>query len=200
MSGLSFSSVVGTLRRLVRHLDGNGHGQTYALTSFFPIKPGEEMALELVLAELPLGEESPLARLKQLHCSRLHILNELVYQGAPQEPEPLRSRYFIFTASFDGDLDRFLDDICDELPAEADSIWGHCVGFPGTSDPLEFKRYVKHNQIHNHYFIGPYPESTVREVQDGLALRKQVAEFAAEMQGMPAAAMQDRFVETFLRP
>ena len=51
---------------------------------------GHEDALEDHLAALPV-EASPLAALPQLHFSRLHVIRDLVYQGPPQNPEPLRS-------------------------------------------------------------------------------------------------------------
>jgi hypothetical protein len=198
---MSFSvpGVIDRLRRVVRHADGNVSGQSYGLTAFMPILPGEAAAVRRHLEELPVGPDSPLGRLRRLHCSRLHVLEDLVYQGEPQEPETLRSAYLIFTASFDGELDALLDDICDTLPDEADAIFGRCIGYAGTADRAEFRRYVKHNQIHNHYYLTPYPEATVRDVRQGLDARRQVADFAASAQGMDDAALQQAFMEKFAR-
>lgn len=194
---LSISGLVGALQRVARHADGNVSGQSYGLNAFMPIAPGEAAAVQRHLEDLPVGADSPLARLRQLHCSRLHVLETLVYQGAPQEPEALQSAFLIFTASFDGDLDRFLDDICTQLPAEADAIFGRCVSYPGTADAAEFRRYVRHNQVHNHYFLTPYPDSTVGEVREALDVRKRVAEFAAGAQGMDDVTLQQAFGEAF---
>ena len=144
------------------------------------------------------GAASPLGRLGQLHCSRVHILDELVYQGKPQVPEPLNSAYLIFTASFDGGLDEFLDDVIAEMSAEADALWGHCVGYPGTADADAFKAWIRHNQIDNHYFLGQYPWATVRDVRQSLDQRTRVAKFAARAQGLTdAAELQRAFLAEF---
>lgn len=197
MSPLSISGVVEGLQRLARYLDGNTTGQAYGLTMFAPIKPGQTVALQQYLLDMPTGADSPLARLEHLHCSRLHVLEELVYQGAPQRPEPLKSAYLIFTGSFDGDLDRFAQDICFLLPDEADAIFGHCVGYPGSQDPAAFLAWVRHNQIANHYVLSPYPDATVQDVRQGLALRDRVTRFAIANQGVDPSTLQQRFREEF---
>ncbi len=194
---VSISGLVGVLQRVARHADGNVSGDSYGLTTFIPIRSGEAAAVQRHLEELAVGAESPLARLGQLHCSRLHVLEELVYQGEPQERESLESAYLIFSASFDGELDAFLDDICTELPREADAIFERCVGYPGCADPVEFRRYMRHNQTHNHYYLTPYPHSTVSEVREGLDRRRQVAKFAAGAQGMDDLTLQQAFREAF---
>lgn len=197
MGLFSISDVARSMRRLARFWDGNGCGDSYGLTTFAAIKEGEEDELARYLDLMPVGAESPLARLGQVHCSRLHILRELVYQGGHQTPEPLNSAFLIFTASFDGGLDELLHDMCAVMPNEADAIWGHCVGYPGAGDPEAFQRYVEHNQVHNHYYLSPFPNATVRDVRQSLALRDQVAAFAAEAQSMDPETLQTRFLETF---
>lgn len=199
MSPVSISGVVETLQRVARYLDGNTTGQAYGLTMFAAIKPGETKALQRYLEDMPVGAGSPLARLDHLHCARLHVLEQLVYQGAPQKREPLRSDYLIFTASFDGDLDRFAQDVCSRLPDEADAIFGHCFGYPGSGDPDAFLRYVRHNQIANHYVLSPYPHAAVQDVRQGLELRARVTQFAITNQGADATTLQERFRETFSR-
>ena len=197
MTVFSFSGVAQAMRRLGRYFDGNGCSDSYGLTTFFPISEGHDDALAQYLDLMPVGSESPLARLSQVHCSRLHILRELVYQGGSQTPEALNSMWLIFTASFDGALDELLNDMCAAMPVEADAIWGHCVGYPGAADPVAFRRYVEQCQVHNHYYLSPFPNAKVHEVRRDLARREQVATFAAEAQGMDPATLQQRFLEQF---
>ena len=113
----------------------NRVGTAYALTTFAPIIPGHEDELRAYIEGLPMGAESPLARLDTLHLSRLQIFDHLVHQGDKQKPDRLESSYLVFTSSFDGDLDTYLDTICERIPAEADTWWGHCVGLPGNRGP-----------------------------------------------------------------
>jgi hypothetical protein len=175
----------------------NRVGSAYALTTFAPIIPGHEEDLRAYIEGLPTGPDSPLARLDALHLSRLQIFDHLVHQGDKQKPDRLESNYLVFTSSFDGDLDSYLDMICERIPAEADTWWGHCVGYPGTSDRAAFKRYITDHQAHTSLFASAYPTGTVAKVHDALALRDQLVDFAADAQGLDAAVLQERFLASF---
>jgi hypothetical protein len=177
----------------------NRNGCAYALSVFTAIVHGHEEDVRRTIESVPRGADSPLARLRQLHTSRLQIFDKLVYQGAPQKPDRLKSSYLVFTAAFDGDLTPFLDGIATELPVEADSWWRHCAGYPGLQDRAAFQRWIRHNQIHTSLFAVASPNVTVREVRESLAMRERVASFAIEAQGLDAEALQARFRQTFVR-
>ena len=177
----------------------NRTGTAYALTVLTAILPGHEEKLRQTIESLPLGEDSPLARLGTIHTSRIQIVNHLVYQGAPQKRDQLRSNYLVFTAAFDGaDLDVFLASIADKLPAAADSWWRHCVGYPGLKDRAAFGHWIRHNQLHTSLFAVASPNRSVSDVVDSLALREQVLEFAIANQGVDAVELQKRFRTTFV--
>ena len=55
---------------------GNRTGGAYALTTFAPVIAGREDALEAYLEAMPLGAESPLARIETLHLSRIQLAVE----------------------------------------------------------------------------------------------------------------------------
>ena len=175
----------------------NRVGTAYALTVFTPIAPGHEDELRAHLEGLPEGAGGALARLDQLHTARLQIIDHLVHQGARQKPERLKSNYLVFTANFDGDLDDFLDAICARLAPEADALWGHCAGYPGASDRAAFKRYIAEHQIHTNLSAAAYATASVSRVRESLALRERVVDFAADAQGLDAAALKERFLNTF---
>jgi len=181
----------------VKIFDHDRAGVASALTTFAPIIPGEEETVRELIEALPQGEESPFARLPQLHCSRLHILRELQYQGGGQKPDELASSYLVFTSSYDGELDDYLDTICDEIPEEADSWWSHCVAYPGTADRAAFKRYIRSHHRKTSLFAAAYPPETVQSVRDALELRRRVVDFVVDTQGLSAAELQRRFDETF---
>jgi hypothetical protein len=179
-------------------LDHNRIGTVYGLTVITAIKPGLEQEVRSTIEGLPRGEDGPFSRLERLHFARLQIFDHLVYQGAPQRREKsLRSNYLVFTASFDGERDAFLDAICERMPAEAESWWGHCVAYPGTVDRDAFRRWLEHNQVPTHLFSSPYPTATVQDVRESLALRDQVVDFAISAQGLPARELQERFRQAF---
>jgi hypothetical protein len=175
----------------------NRLGGAYALTVFTPILPGRENELRAHLDAMPLGEQSPLARLDQLHLSRIQIFDRLVYQGAPQRPDALKASHLLFTSTIDGDLDPYLDAMCERIGPDADGWWGHCVGYPGTTDRAAFRTYIRAHKVDTSLFASANQNATVQQVCASLALRERVIGFAAGAQGLDAAALRERFLATF---
>jgi hypothetical protein len=175
----------------------NRVGGVYALTVFTPILPGHEDELRAHLDALPVGEQSPLARLDQLHLSRIQIFDTLVDQGAPHRRETLKRHHLLFTSTVDGDLDPYLEAICERIGAQADGWWGHCAGYPGTSDRAAFKRYIRAHKVDTGLLAVANPGATVQDVRESLALRERVVDFAAGGQGLDATALRERFLAAF---
>jgi hypothetical protein len=184
--------------KLVTQLDPNKYGSAYGLTSLIPILPGHEDALEAHLASLdPL--DSPLKRLPQLHFSRLLVIRDLVYQGPPQVPESLDQSYLIFTTSHDGELEPLLRDLAVQVREEADAIFGHCVGFPGTADPAAFAAWVTTHRKANGYLLTPWPFKKVQEVQEALRVQTGFGELVENERNMSDADLQAAF-RALMRP
>ncbi len=175
----------------------NINGTAYGLTVFTAIILGHEKELLTAIESVPRGVRSPLARLGTIHTSRLQIFDHLVHQGPSQRPDALKSNYLVFTAAFDGELEAFLDSMLDRMP-EAHGWWRHCVGYPGLGARAEFKRWIRHNQIHTSLFAVNSPNRGVSEVVESLALREKVLEFAMSAQGLDAIELQARFRQTFV--
>lgn len=177
----------------------NKVGGVYSLTTFAPIISGHEETVREVIESLPLGADSPLARLDDLHLSRLQIFDHLVYQGPRQKHrDTLEHHHLVFTSSFDGDLDPYLDKICDRLGAEADSWWSHCIGYPGTSDRAGFKRWIRAHKVDSSLFASAYHGASVKRVLGALETREKLVDFAVAAQGLDAAELQERFRSTFV--
>ena len=177
--------------------DHDQAGVARALTVFAPIVPGHEDAVRSVIDNLPRAAASPLARLPQLHFSRLQVFDHLVYQGGGQKRDRLVSNWLIFTSSYDGELDDYLDAICDRIPDAADSWWSHCVGYPGTGDRAAFKRYIRSHHRTTALFAAAYPPATVDDVREALDRRERLVDFVATTQGLDPAELQRRFVAAF---
>jgi len=177
----------------------NRVGGAYSLTVFAPILAGHEDAVQSVIEGLPVGAGSPLARLDGLHFSRLQIFRELVHQGdAQRRRDRLRSSQLVFTSTFDGELDPYLDAVCERLGAEADGWWAHCAGYPGSADPAAFKRYIRDHQVDSSLFASAHPNATVARVCESLELRERIVDFAAGAHGLGAAELQAVFRERFV--
>lgn len=177
----------------------NQSGQTYGLTILSPIIEADRMdichATELrwYLANLPRDHTSPFARISSTHFARLVVMDDVVFVGAPACEEHLKSRYLIFETSFDGDLDSYLGRMATEIPVVADSVWQHCVGYPGAQNQREFAAYMKKCQIETTFFFADVSDKTVKETLKALQVQSALAHFIARNQGKPPAEIQRLF-------
>lgn len=175
----------------------NRTGTAYALTTFARIRDNAEDELEDLLDAMPRGQASPLARVGSLHLSRLQVFRELVFQGPNQRHrDTLRHAHLVFTATFNGELDAFLEELRTAVP-ECDDWWGACVGYPGRDSAGAFASWVRSLQVDTDLFQSPIPTATVADVREAHALREQVRDFAVAAQGLDAATLQARFREVF---
>ena len=175
----------------------NVSGRAYALIVLTPVLPGRTAALQGVLDRFPTGGASPLARTGTTHFARWVIIDRLMYEGPPQQRDTLKSDYLLFSSHFDGALDTYLQNLRTLLPVEADAIWGHCVGYPGTGEPEAFGTYLRRNQLNPLFYFAAYSQATLPQVLSALELRERLLAFAVRVQGLDAAALQAAYLETF---
>ncbi|HSS58031.1 MAG TPA: hypothetical protein VLK59_08480 [Solirubrobacteraceae bacterium] len=173
--------------------DPDRSGQAGALTVLTPIAPGAEPALREYLEGLRAAP-SPLARLQRTHFGRWVIVSDLVPDDEPG-PDRLTGPYLLFTASFDGPLDTYLDELCDELAAEAQEIWGRCAAAPQPPAGAPLKAYLRAHHQTTGFFVAAYPDATVGQVRAALAQREDVIAFARAAQGMDPAHLQAAFLQ-----
>ncbi len=172
-------------------------GTASALTVFTRVLPEEVDALEAYLDALPVGADSPLARLETLHLSRVQIFRALVHQGPAQKhADELRHAHLLFTSTVDGDVDPYLDALAARVP-EADGWWGRCAGYPGRSDPDAFRAWIHAHRVRTSLFASAMPRATVADVLQAVALRQRVLDFAIAAQGLDAEQLQLRFRAEF---
>ena len=174
--------------------DPDRSGQAGALTVLTPIAPGAEPDLRAYLGGLRAGP-SPLARLPRTHFGRWVIVAELVPEKDEPEPDHLAGPYLLFTASFDGAVDTYLDQLCDELAAQAQEIWGRCTGAPQPAAGAPLKAYLRANHHKTGFFVAAYPKATVGKVRAALAQRDDAIAFARDAQSMEPAQLQAAFLD-----
>jgi hypothetical protein len=174
-------------------------GQVYGLTILSPIIENERIdichATELrwYLASLPRDHTSPFARVSSTHLARLVVMDDVVFVGAPAHEEHLKSRYLVFETNFDGDLDTYLDRMAREIPEVVESVWKHCVGYPGVADAAAFAAYMKKCQITTTFFFADVNDKTVQQNLRALQVQSALAHFIEKHQGQPAAEIQKSF-------
>lgn len=177
----------------------NQSGQIYGLTILAPILEGDTLdighatALRWYLASLPRDHTSPFAQVSSTHFARLVVMDDVVFVGAPAIEEHLKSRYLVFETNFDGDLDTYLTRMAREIPDVVDSVWKHCVGYPGVSDPAVFAAYMKKCQIETTFFFADVNNKTVQQNLKALQVQSALSHFIEQNQGKPAAEIQKSF-------
>jgi hypothetical protein len=173
-------------------------GTTMGLTALSPILPdtnerSPRAELAAVLAAMPNGAESPLARVSATHSARWVIVQRLPYFGLPASPDSLKSAYLLFTSNFDGTFDDYLASLVAAMPDTIQAIWRHCVGFPGAVALDTFRDYIVRCQVPTTFLFGAYPSTSCPDVLRALAAQKALREFVLANQGKAAADVQRAF-------
>jgi hypothetical protein len=176
----------------------NISGQVYSLTVMTPILNGHETELARYLDGLQSGDQSPLAAVGGTHFARWVVMDDVIYESPDQgDREHLKHARLLFTSNFDGKLDPYLEAMRTGLSDSADTIWGHCIGYPGTAGASAFANYMRHHQIDSSLFFAAYGDRKVEEVKSSLALRIKFIEFALRAQGLSAPELQAAFLQEF---
>jgi hypothetical protein len=173
----------------------NTSGQAYSLTVLTPIVAEGESRLVHTLDMLAPGAGSPLAQVPGTHFARWVVISDVVYEGTPQRRDHLDLGRLLFTSNFDGELGPYLEHLRVGLGTHADTIWSHCVGYPGSADADAdaFASYLRAHQVKSSLFFAAYGDRTVEQVKSGLAARRDLTEFAMTAQGMSATELQTAF-------
>lgn len=173
----------------------NTAGQAYAFLAMTPIAPGEQQALRTTIEGF--AATRPFERLARTHFARLVILPDWVNDPEQPREDHLRSPYLIFSTTFDGDRDSYLDELCRRLAPEAAAVWGRCIGAPKRARGVALKRYLLHNQIDIGFFVAAYPDATVGRVQAALARRRRLSDLALRTQGLGASELRAAYAAEF---
>jgi hypothetical protein len=171
-------------------------GQAQALSVLTAIRDGHESKLARCLNGLESGPSSPLAAVPATHFARWVVIGDVVYQDKGSR-EHLDCGQLLFTANFDGELAVYLESLRVGLGESADTIWGHCHGYPGSADAAQFAGYLRAHSVESSLFFAAYGDRTVENVKHSLATRLTLIEFAVRSQGLAPAELQAAFAESF---
>jgi hypothetical protein len=184
----------------------NARGGITVTNVLTPIIPGHEPALlEVLDGRLPTGTASPFGRLDSVHFARWVIIGQLrpEFAGRPgllgRLRGPLRMKYLLFSAAFNGSPDDFWAQLWCRMRAEADDVWSHCVGYPGAGAEWEFCRYLLHNSLPIDQQFLAY-QHTVPRLRHWLRLRQQHVDFAVRSQGLDEVQLLKEFCAEFPAP
>jgi len=179
----------------------NRFGQAYGLTTISPIINGRTdgvhhaQELRAILASLPRGQRSPFALVDGTHTARWFVVDDLVSEAIPGREDHLNSKYLVFIADFDGPLEQYVSSLVAAIPDVIDSVWSHCVGYPGSRKPLAVLDYIRDCQVDTTLYFGGYPGATVEAALRALFVQRSMIEFIEESRHLPSGELQLAFRE-----
>lgn len=162
------------------------------LATLLEIATGHEQSAMTALRELPRGEHSPFGRIERTHLARLMLVRSLPDRRGESTGGPW---LLLFSAEFDGPLDGYLEALSTALPDGADSVFRHCVGYPGVRNPPAFKKWVERHCVPSGFSVQGNPGATVREVRESVELRRRLVDFAVETRKLRPAELHRRWIE-----
>ena len=163
---------------------GNRFGNAYGLTVLVPIKHGTEnnKAYDKIirdqLQEWPLDRLSPMARVPNTYLSRVYLLNDVFYEGAPAIEEHLNNKYLVFSSNFFGDLDSYLTGMWAAIGDVLIDFLRHCVAFDKVHSAPDFVSYIKRCQINNSLFFNGSNDKPLPEQLKALYIKQAFIHFA----------------------
>ena len=161
------------------------------LTVLTPVIPGREADLEQTLNDLPPGPDSPFVEVDGTHVARWVVLDRLGF--GPRLRPPL----LVFTAVFDGPLQEWLKGLWAGLDKTADDVWCHCARWPGAGDAAALSRWLLEHRVRHGVPFVAYRHAKVDDIEEGLALRRHLGEFAVRSQGLAPEALRQSWREEF---
>jgi hypothetical protein len=187
-------------------------GSVTALTTLSPVRRELQGKLALRLALISgfpaLGR--PLAELAFIHYARWTVLESAPAPDGSGEHVPLASRYLLFESNYNGHLGDYLDAFADVLPHRLARLWGTCEQFEETVQQADggdgpmfpswaFRDYVQRNELEVLHFHAAYPDATMIDVRQALAVADERRR-AGRRYGGPVDATVRRAVPLVLGP
>jgi len=163
---------------------GNRFGNAYGLTVLIPIKNGAEnnRAYDKIirdkLQEWPLDEKSPMSKVPNTYLSRVFLLNDVFYEGAPAIEEHLNNKYLVFSSNFHGELDDYLTGMWKAIGDLLEGFLEHCVAFDTVKSAADFVNYIKRCQIKTSLFFNGSSDKPLAEQLKALYVKQAFIHFA----------------------
>jgi hypothetical protein len=123
-----------------------------------PIQPDEAAGLTTHLRALDPG---PFDAMPRTHFARFVVIEDLPNDPAQPKADQLVEPYLLFTATFDGPVDSYLDELC--ARPDIQRVFGACIGLTGM-----LKAYLLHNEVPPGLFYAPYGHATRQQVEAAL--------------------------------
>jgi len=177
----------------------NTSGNSYALTTFCPIRNGHKDGIPNYsltrekLQELPENQNSPMARVDNTYVARFYILDDAIFLSSPNKLDKLQSKYLVFASDFHGDPDTYLTGMWNSISQDIRNIWENCVGFEKVDSSQSFVEYIKKCQLYTTFFFNGSTDESLQEQLKSLFLKQEFSKFVFAHQGVPPGKLLNDF-------
>ena len=110
---------------------------------------------------------------------------------------PVDGPQLFFSSRFDVDVERYIAALA-EAPG-AGTIWSFCESPRDLRDPAHLRRYLSRHRVKSPYLLSLWPDASVSEVNDALALQGRFSRFMLEAASLEPAVLAHAFRERFPR-
>jgi hypothetical protein len=183
----------------------NRYDQFYGFTGLFPVRNDPNVpvshatALRATLAALDNGPGSLFSRTGLVHASRLFLIDDVIYNGAPQHEEHLAYAYLAFSLTFDGQLEKLVGKLAAVGQPELDRIFVHCFGYTLGPDPESLLWFLQTGQVTTTFLYVDASELNLQATQRALLVQREVADMVLRGQGLSVAERKQLVAETAKR-
>src|SRR5262249_23684204 len=116
----------------------------------------------------------------------IHFARWVIVRDRRRVPRP-RHR-LVFFSNYDGSWESYLGEFIDRAASGLTAVWSNTVGFPatrnllfaGARDEESFKQWTREHQLPTQVWWSGVPDSTVQNVRDDIAIRRQLARSLAD--------------------
>lgn len=132
---------------------------------------------------------SPFSSCPMVHFARFQILDDLTPPMGDISLKSLKTKYLLFVADIDGQVDDFLDCLYRENADFVQAVWGRCLGYPDYRGAVFFRRYFRACSFEGALAYASFPAS-VAETLAALSRKNALADWIACHQGLDGAELQ----------
>lgn len=136
------------------------------LTLVTPLNPTKVKNVRAVMAAIDsfaqrLTPPGSLIGIATIHFVRWMLIDE--------------GRRLMMVSDYDGSWESYIDEFAEMILSGLEAIWENAIGFPpdGARDLPAFKRFLRDHQVPSEIFYSAYPEETVLNVRNDLALARR---------------------------
>lgn len=182
-----------------RHDDPEGRLETIADTLEAEAKNANCEPEKQILLSCPM-----------VHMARLQIIDNVIPPMGQLPPDSLKSKYLLFVAEVDGEIDDFLDALYNgpqypfdwkaeretrkEHEAFVQNVWGQCLGYPDDKGCVFFRQYMHRCRIKVRLPFAAY-DYAVHEIDEAKAIQAGFTKFVEANQGLGPEELHAKWQE-----